>query len=263
MELGQVHETRLAERESAEFRFRRAGAGMVPGTDDEIVSRSSLRRGVPHVLAIVRQRSGLIVIIAAGDREDRNGELGVLLGGRIVGVPVRVGMRMGEPFLEDRRGIAEHDVEVLEGPARLEPAAICRFPELRVAKDPVLRGVAAGEGQPLHVVGIEDVVLHREVDAGVGRGDRHDGREVRRDLLRGRPLIVARVRAAPHRNLAVAVGLLRQPFDDVVAVPRFLDKGMKLAFRVAAAADVNREKGQSRARQSRRRGRDSSERYRE
>ena len=67
------------------------------------------------MLAIVGERSGLIVIIAAGDGEDRNGEFGVLLGGRIVGVPVASRMGMGEPFLEDRRGIPEHDVEVFEG----------------------------------------------------------------------------------------------------------------------------------------------------
>ena len=62
---------------------------------------------------------------------------------------------------------------------------------------------------------------------------------MRRKFLGRRPLVVARVRAAPHRDLAVAVRLLREPFDDVVTVARFLDQRPELALRVAAAAHVH------------------------
>jgi hypothetical protein len=64
---------------------------------------------------------------------------------------------------------------------------------------------------------------------------------VRRLLPRGRPLHIPAVRAAPHRDLAIAVGLQRQPLHDIKAVPPFLDAGAKLAFGVAAPAHIDDE----------------------
>ena len=86
--------------------------------------------------------------------------------------------------------------------------------------------------------------MHREVDSRIRRRRRHDGSQVRRELLGGCPLVVAGVGAAPHRNFAVAIGLPRKPLDHVVPVVGFLEEGFKLSFGVAAPANIHCEERQ-------------------
>ena len=62
---------------------------------------------------------------------------------------------------------------------------------------------------------------------------------MRRMLLERGPLVEARVGAAPHGHSAVRPGLACQPFDDVVAVARFVGERLEVSFGVAASADVH------------------------
>src|SRR5688500_5934105 len=64
---------------------------------------------------------------------------------------------------------------------------------------------------------------------------------MRRIRTRCGPLHVALIRPAPHRDLAIAIGLLRQPFDDVVAVVRHVSIEPELAFGVRASTHVDGE----------------------
>ncbi len=146
------------------------------------------------------------------------------------------------PALENGRGIAEQRIEVLEGRARFEPPAVHGAPENTIAEDLVLRGMAAGEREPLHVVGREDVIAHRKIDACVGRGNRHDGGKMGRELLGRGPLIIARVGTTPHRDFAVAIRLPRQPLHDVVAVVGLLEERFELPLGIAPAAHIDAEK---------------------
>src|SRR5260370_20789504 len=65
---------------------------------------------------------------------------------------------------------------------------------------------------------------------------------MRWQLLCRRPLIVSRVRAARHRDLAIAVGLFREPLNDVVTVFRFLNQRSEGTFRIATATHVDCQK---------------------
>src|ERR1700685_1361577 len=94
MQLRQIHETCRPELKTADFRSRRARRGMIPGSDDQIVTRPALGGRILHVLAIVRECPRLIAIVGAGDGQNRNAEARVLLGGRIVGIPKGVRMRV-------------------------------------------------------------------------------------------------------------------------------------------------------------------------
>ena len=70
-------------------------------------------------------------------------------------------------------------------------------------------------------------------------GSGHDRRQSRWKFFRCCPLIEARVRTAPHRHFAVTKWLLRQPFDDVVSVARFICERLEVPARIAAAANIN------------------------
>ena len=65
---------------------------------------------------------------------------------------------------------------------------------------------------------------------------------MRWNFLSGRPLVITGVGAAPHRHFAVAKGLLRQPFHNVVAVFRFLSHRAEFALRTAAATHIDKDK---------------------
>ena len=79
----------------------------------------------------------------------------------------------------------------------------------------------------------------REVHADVGGRCGDDGGEVLRLLLERHPLVEARVRSAPHRDLAVRPGLGGQPLHHVVAVPRVLEERLEAPLGVAAPAHVH------------------------
>src|SRR5271168_2872715 len=93
-----------------------------------------------------------------------------------------------------------------------------RIPKSRRAKKVCIAGDAARKRKPLLDVRPEYVVLKRKIHSRVCRSSRNDSRQTRRKLLKDCPLIKSRVRAAPHRHFSVAIRLLREPFDDVVAV---------------------------------------------
>src|SRR5215469_11915730 len=67
----------------------------------------------------------------------------------------------------------------------------------------------------------------------------YDRCEMRRKLLGRSPLIEARIRPAPHGNLAVTKRLLRQPLNDVVSIAWFICERFELAARIASAANID------------------------
>ncbi len=239
VQLVHVEQAGLAERDAADFRFRRPRSGVIPRSDDQIVLRFCVLGSVRHRFVIVGHCTRLIAVVLTGDAQDRHVDLRVLLRARVVAVPIRIEHRVRHPVLENRRGVADDAVDLLEcAMADIEFLELGR-PERAVGENLLLAGLAAGKHQPLHVVRVSDVVAAWKVDAGIRRRDRHDRRQVRRKFLGRGPLIVAGVGATPHRHLAIAVALLRQPFDDVVTIARLLQHRRELAFRIAAAAHVD------------------------
>src|SRR4029453_8277372 len=73
--------------------------------------------------------------------------------------------------------------------------------------------------------------------SGCGRNNRH---QVWRELFRSCPLIESRVRTAPHRNLAVAVRLFCEPFDQVVPVPWIIYKRLEFTAGISATANIDK-----------------------
>ena len=112
-------------------------------------------------------------------------------------------------------------------------------PEFLITKQIVLCSVTAGQREPLHVISHPDVVVRWIIEAGMRGGGRNNGRQVRREFLRRCPLIEARIRTAPHGDLAIAKWLLRQPLNDVVSIARFICERLKLAAGISAAANID------------------------
>ena len=112
-------------------------------------------------------------------------------------------------------------------------------PEFLIAKKVVLCRVTAGEREPLHVISQSNVVIRGIIEARMGGRRRNNRRQMRREFLRGGPLIEPRVRTAPHRDLAVAKRLLRQPFDNVVSVARLIGKWFEFAAGISTAAYID------------------------
>src|SRR5437773_11213380 len=84
-----------------------------------------------------------------------------------------------------------------------------------------------------------NVVIKRITKARMDGHGWDNRRKMRRKFLRGGPLIEPRVRPAPHRHLAVAKRLLRQPFDNVVSVARLIGKWFELAAGISTAAYID------------------------
>src|SRR5262245_21940759 len=115
-------------------------------------------------------------------------------------------------------------------------------PEFLIAKQIILRGVPAGERQPLHVVRHAVVVGRWKIQAGMCGCRGNDCGEMRRKFLRRCPLIEPSIGTAPHRHLAMAKWLLRQPFNYVVSVARFVCEWFEFAAGIAAAANIDERK---------------------
>jgi hypothetical protein len=62
---------------------------------------------------------------------------------------------------------------------------------------------------------------------------------MRRMLLERGPLVEARIGASPHGHLAVRPGLAGQPFDNVIAVARFVGERLEAALGVAAPPHIH------------------------
>src|SRR5258705_3778860 len=101
-------------------------------------------------------------------------------------------------------------------------------PEFLIAKQIILRGVTAGEREPLHVVSHPDVAVGWIIQTGMRGGSRHDCRQMRWKFLRRCPLIEARIRTAPRGHFAVTEWLLRQPLNHIVPVARCICERLEL-----------------------------------
>ena len=228
-----------AELEAADLVHRSADAAVVPGADHEVVHGLGRLVAVAHVHAVVLKRAALVAVVVAGDGQDGDVHRRELLGGWGRGQPVLVRCGVLHPGLEARGQVTDDPVEFGEGTVVEVALGEGIVPQLRVAEDRALRRVAAGEGQPGHVVGDEHVVHEGEIGPQIGRGRGHDRFQAGRQLLRGRPLVPPAVRGAVHGHLAVRPRLRRQPFDDVVAVLVRIVEGLEFALGVAAPANVH------------------------
>src|SRR3984957_20689700 len=88
-----------------------------------------LRCGMLQVLTIMEQGAGLVGVVDAGDAQDRERQLSVVLSGRIVTVPIGVLPGMLDPLLKYRRWVAEKGVQLFERQSRLEPLLEFRPPK--------------------------------------------------------------------------------------------------------------------------------------
>ena len=158
-----------AELEARHIGLRRARTGVIPRTDDEVVLSLRRRRTRLHVVGVVSECAGLIAIVLPADAQDRQREFRLLFGSRAETVPVRVLHRVRYPGLENRGWVADITVQLVEWRTRVVPATKLRAPERAIRKYVLLRRVPADQHQPLHVIAVEHVVLHRIIDAGFRR----------------------------------------------------------------------------------------------
>src|SRR5256885_15740207 len=101
---------------------------------------------------------------------------------------------MFQPLLKNGRGVSHHAVERREG--KMAPVQLLKpaDPDARIREDVVVGRGAAGQREPLQIVGVENVLVEGKVDAGMGRGRGHDGYQVGWYFLGRGPLILARDR---------------------------------------------------------------------
>ena len=231
-----------AELQAAHRTHRGADAAVVPGADDKVVPGLGRLVAVPHMHAVVLERPALVAVVVPGDGEDGDVHRRELGGSGHRSLPVPVGRGVLQPRLKTRGAVAYDLVEFGEGAMVDVSLREGRCPHLHVPENGGLGRVAAGEGQPGHVVGNEDVVHEGEVRAQIGRGRRHDRGQGGRKLLRCRPLVPSTVRRPVHPHPAVRPRLRRQPLDNVVAVLVFVPEGFELSLRVPAPAHINGRK---------------------
>src|SRR5438270_1058946 len=111
------------------------------------------------------ERPRLSVIVHPGDRQDRQVQFGVLLTGWIVGIPIRVEVRVIDPFLKNGRRVADESVELAVRSAGLDPAAEQPNPKGVVAKTTLLCGATARQAEPLHHIRRKRVIARWEIDS--------------------------------------------------------------------------------------------------
>src|SRR4029077_432 len=71
------------------------------------------------------------------------------------------------------------------------------------------------------------------------RGRRNDCHKMRRKFLQHTPLIEPRIRPAPHRYLAIAIALLRQPFRHVESIASFIHEWLELSSGISAPPHIH------------------------
>ena len=201
--------------------------------------RFGFRSPILHVPLVISESAGLIPVVVPRDRQDRHAHLFVLLRRRRHRVVIRVWHRMRHPLLKNSGRIPCKLVVTLI--RRMRHIHLARFssPKAAAAEKARITCHAAGERQPLHIVGAENVVLKRKIHAGMRCGRGNNRCQVRRKLLQHRPLIKSRVGTSPHRHLAVAIRLFCQPFNDIVSVAAFIFEWPELSARIAAPAHVH------------------------
>src|SRR5262249_8638610 len=144
-----------------------------------------------------------------------------------------------EPLLEMWRRVADERVELLERFVLHVALAELGFPVAGLTEELPIGRDAAGEREPLGQIAWENTVKRREINAGMRRGGRDDGGQVRRKLLERGPLVEPSIGAAPHANLAVAPRLLGEPLHHVVSISGVMGKRLEMPTGVAAAAHVH------------------------
>src|SRR5450631_3139796 len=100
MQLWNVQQARRPEGYSADLRIGEMRPGVIPRPDDKKVLFSGRFGRKLHELAVMGQRTGLVVVIATGNRKNRDRQPRVLIRRRVVLVPERVYGRVREPFLK-------------------------------------------------------------------------------------------------------------------------------------------------------------------
>src|SRR5688500_18314011 len=95
---------------------------------------ASAHRSVEHLLLVVLKSAEFRIIIAASDGQDREVDLPILFSRGVVGIPVFIDLRVCQPFLEHRRWIAKHRVEIAKWAAGFVPLTKDRRPEVRIGK---------------------------------------------------------------------------------------------------------------------------------
>ena len=199
-------------------------------------------RGVGDVIAIKSESAEFIAIILAGNCQDRQCDLFELLGRRHHCVVVGVGGRMLQDALKIDRGIPNERIESLE--CDVLPVGIQKFcaPKLLVSKKIVLTGAPAGKSEPLHVVGFANIIKRGIIERRVSSGCRNDRRQMRWKFFRRGPLIETCIGTTPHCHFAVAEGLLRKPFHDVMPIARLLRERLELTTGISATANIDKRK---------------------
>ena len=114
-----------------------------------------------------------------------------------------------------------------------------RSPKSSSTEKVCVAGDSARKREPLLDVSCENVVLKRKIYSGMSRSSRDNGCEMRRELFEDCPLIKSRIRAAPHGHFPIAIRLLREPFDDVIAILSFIHERLEGPAGIAAAAHVH------------------------
>src|SRR5713101_1755352 len=147
---------------------------------------------------------------------------------------------MLEDTLKIWGGISDKRIERFKRDVLFVSIQEFRAPEFLIAKKIVLRGAAASEREPLHVISHPDVVDRRIIERWMRSGCRHDRCKMGWKFFRRRPLIEPCIGAAPHRHFAVAEGLLCQPFHDVVSIAGVICKRLKFAARVSSTANIDK-----------------------
>ena len=111
------------------------------------------------MIAIKCERADLIAVVLARNRQNRLRNFLKLVASWHHRVVIPIGGWMLENALEIRGRISDKRIEALEGNVFLVGIQKFGAPEFLITKKIVLRGAAAGEGEPLHIVSFADVLV--------------------------------------------------------------------------------------------------------
>jgi hypothetical protein len=99
MQFLHVDDRRVGYRDSLDHPGRRLDGEMIPWPDLQVMIRERRRGCMAEVVAVVMERTGLIVVVIAGDRQDGKLHAGVA-GGRRFGSQIECGIaHMVQPHL--------------------------------------------------------------------------------------------------------------------------------------------------------------------
>src|ERR1700730_4943824 len=120
--------------------------------------QARFRGRVRDVIAIKGERTQLIAVVLTRDCENRKRDLFELLGSRDHRVVISIRCRMLQNALEIHRWISNERIKRMKRDVLLIGIQKFRTPEFLIAKKIALTSVTAGEGEPLHIVSLADVI---------------------------------------------------------------------------------------------------------